>query len=242
PPPSVDQRKQFLDALRDSCSSLAKPETCFAHEWALIAGGQRAQAEALLELRRPRMPEPNPRIGDDARDTLHEAVVSLLRAEKEEGFLDDWSADELLALLRNWGAMIEPMPDGLENACLPLVCCAQFSGKTVFAFASAGGARSWGGWSYPASLLDDELAILSQHPARALSPPTRCEDGLWQVILAYPKDDEFHYIRLTCETQGTSVTAGTDVPPGGRRPEIDTASDPTVPSGWPAIQIWVPSE
>ena len=30
PPPSVDQRKEFLVALRDHCSALENPETCFA--------------------------------------------------------------------------------------------------------------------------------------------------------------------------------------------------------------------
>lgn len=122
PPPSEDERKQFLQLLRDYCSALPHPERSFAYERALIANGQIESALSLLKLRVGNVEKDE----SLSRKPFQAAVVFLLGAEAHRDRFTKFPPAAFSALLRNWGAAAPQPRKGKPGALLPVVAAAQY--------------------------------------------------------------------------------------------------------------------
>lgn len=109
PPPSDEQRRAFLDTLRDRASALPPGEHRGAYVLALSAEGRFDEALALM--RRDAESVTPPAIEDSAQPVLAAVVAVYLCQPDLLPRLADWPAADLLALLTAWGAGIEDQPE-----------------------------------------------------------------------------------------------------------------------------------
>lgn len=131
PPPTPEERDEFLAKLRDHCSALPEPASCYAHERALLAAGKQRQALNLLEMRGTTSLRQTP---SNARQRVHTVaaglVVELLRAREIEKDLTAWDLERLLGLLEAWGCVVQRAPETVPRRLLPLACVARHGPHT----------------------------------------------------------------------------------------------------------------
>ena len=223
PLPSKQDQQDFLMRLRDRCSSLPRPESAFAYERALVAAGGLDSALNLLKLHASRARDEAP----DAKNVPHAQLVRmiafLLGSDDVGPHLDTWSKEELIALLGNWGAVIERAPESLEDALVPLMCAAQYGANVEQVLVL------WGADSGSSNAITHarriEAADLDWRGG-GWSAPAQDAQGRWRVALGSPPDNR--PIVEVCLDPGTEPVITSALPEGLRLP------DP------PAIRLWLP--
>ena len=138
PPPTKAEGRDLLVRLRDFCSSASQPERLLAYERALIEGGD--TRHALDSLRHRAHPRGKPSL-DLPTEPFAGAIAFLLGDQALGTLLGRWSAEELLALLKQWGAHIERAPEGFPPAWLPVVLAAQVTPVDIGVWYQAGAGR-----------------------------------------------------------------------------------------------------
>jgi len=223
PLPSKQDQQDFLMRIRDHCSSLARPESAFAYERALVAAGGLDSALNLLRLHAARARDDAPDAKNVPQAQLVRMIAFLLGSDDVEPHLDTWSKEELIALLGNWGAVIERAPKSLDDAFVPLMCAAQY-GANVAQVLVLWGADA-GSSNAIAHAGRIEAADLDWRGG-GWSAPTQDAQGRWRVALGSPPDN--HTIVEVCLDPGTQPVITSDLPDGLCLP------DP------PAIRVWLP--
>ncbi len=138
PPPSEAEQNEFLVRLRDSCSSARVPERMLAYEYALVATGR---ADRALDSLRHRVYTRRKLHLDLPARPFAEAIAFLLGDQALAGPLRQWSAAELLMLLKHWGATIERAPADFPPDMLPVVLAARAAPEWVAWCCQAGAAN-----------------------------------------------------------------------------------------------------
>jgi len=119
PPPDEDERRAFMDKLRDTASATAPEDHHGAYALALAAEGRYEEALALM--RRDAKTATAPPAPDSAKPIFAAAIQAYLRDPGLAQHLAGWTARDLLALLVAWGAVTEPAAEGVNPECLPAV-------------------------------------------------------------------------------------------------------------------------
>ena len=219
PPPSPEERGDFLARLRDRCSSFPRRERGLAYERALLAAGKASEAFHLLEFSASKGGSAGTGVGEDDRAVLEAALAFLLGSEEAKARLRSWPVEDLAALLEHCGAIAETAPDAFPRTCLPLACIARYGapGECILALGGAGGAvgivnapvrASGHGW------MDAGWAA-----------PERGESGAWSIVLRLPGSGEvLAVVRIAASPEMAIVMHA--LPPSG------------VPDA-PAIRIWL---
>ncbi|MCX5771360.1 MAG: hypothetical protein NTZ09_13990 [Candidatus Hydrogenedentes bacterium] len=120
PPPTDEQRRAFMDKLRDQSSAVAPGEHQGAYVVALL--GEDRVDEALAMMRKDAgTASVVPAVDESGRDVLAWGVSVYVYDLELYERLSDWTAGDLLGLLVAWGAQIEQAPEGVADDCLPVV-------------------------------------------------------------------------------------------------------------------------
>jgi len=124
PHPTDEQRRVFMDKLRDQSSAVAPAVHQGAYVVALL--GEDRVEEALVLMRKDASsPAAMPEVDESARSVLASAVSVYVYDLRMSQRLSDWTARDLLALLVAWGAKIETAPPDVADECLPAVILAR---------------------------------------------------------------------------------------------------------------------
>ncbi|HUW62901.1 MAG TPA: hypothetical protein VMZ06_17990 [Candidatus Bathyarchaeia archaeon] len=120
PPPTADQRRAFMDKLRDKTSAVAPGEHQGAYVVALL--GEDRVDEALALMRKDAATSTAlPEVDESARNVLAWGVSVYVYDLALYERLSDWTAGDLLGLLVAWGARIEQALEGIAVDSLPVV-------------------------------------------------------------------------------------------------------------------------
>lgn len=216
PPPTEDQRRYFLDMLRDFCSALPDPEGTVAYERALVAADRLDEARGLLQAR------VSDAAGSIESPSLKRAACTLLGAPEDSPLFDGWTDAQFLELLRKTGATIEPAPAGVSEERLPVVCIARFAPHSADLLACAGDQQA----TAAAMVRARTTALPEEGPAPAWN--LREQEASLQAVLTLPGLES----PLAVVTLGGSIT----IKPAAT--EIDAL--PPTPDR-PLIQVWTRS-
>ena len=225
PPPTAEERDEFLAKLRDYCSALPEPASCFAYERALIAEGKGRQALNLLELRSATFQVPA--APSSVRQRAHTAaaglVVELLRAREIENDLRAWDLDRLFGLLDAWGCVVQRAPDTVPRRLLPLACVARHGPhvQEVLVVGALGGAHARRATS-------ERIEGMSQ-AAGQWSELEPAQSGRWRTTLSWPVGEgETPFATVSIDDDGDI-----EVDQAGA---LESAKAPDAP----VVRVWLP--
>ena len=224
PPPTAEERDEFLAKLRDHCSARPEPASCYAHEQALLAAGKQRQALNLLEMRGTTSP---PRTPSNVRQRVHTVaaglVVELLRAREIEKDLQAWDLDRLLGLLEVWGCVVQRAPETVPRRLLPLACVARHGPHTqeVLVVGALGGAHA-----RRATSSRIEGVSLATGQWSGLEP---AGSGGWRTTLSWPVGEgETPLATVHIDVDGDIEVDLADALESGDAPDA------------PAVRLWLP--
>ena len=224
PPPKAEERDEFLAKLRDYCSALPEPASCFAYEQALIAEGKGREALNLLELRSTTFQGQAPS-GPHLRfeEVVTSTVVELLRAREIEKDLRAWDLDRLLGLLEVWGCVVQRAPETVPRRLLPLACVARHGPHTqeVLVVGALGGAH--------ARRARSERTEGTSQAAGQWSGLEPAQSGGWRTTLSWPVGEgETPFVTVHIDDDGDI-----DVDLAGA---LESATAPDAP----VLHMWLP--
>jgi len=120
PPPTDEQRRAFMDKLRDQSSAVAPGENQGAYVVALLGEGRVDEALALMR-KDAGTASGAPEVDKSGRGVLAWGVSVYVYDLTLYERLSDWTAGDLLGLLVAWGARIEQASEGIAVDSLPVV-------------------------------------------------------------------------------------------------------------------------
>jgi hypothetical protein len=145
PPPTSDEREDFLVRLRDATSALPAGDRGLAYPRALLAAGDPASALGSLRHRVAYFP----REGLDVpAQPLAQATAFLLGQLSFSDALGEFAPAQLALLLGECGATVAQAPSTVPREHLPIVLAAYADARGVHVFAWVGGeaVSTTGGW------------------------------------------------------------------------------------------------
>ena len=164
PPPKPSKVDQITAELRDVFSSLKRPPPHLGYERLLVARGETRGALKLLDIRRnhlrPATDNSDPEELLPAPEALRAGLAFLLGDPGLSSQFENWSAADLLAVLRNCGGQVAQAPKKFPRDRLPLVLAAYTGARDtrIYAHCDTQPATLLARPSHPAPTKENTLA------------------------------------------------------------------------------------